>query len=129
MTAAPQADVVVAPSTQALARANLTGLNTAEASLRAAMQAEQANSPACVDHYYQSVAQAWPYLGPQVAAPDRTRAWNLYHAGLSKLVSTGQRFYRLAPDRGLRVNTPRGAGFVAIEYGGFPWHPDDFNRL
>jgi pimeloyl-ACP methyl ester carboxylesterase len=104
-------------------------LDATDASFRAAMQAEQANSPACVDYYYQSVAQTWPYLGRQIGAVDRARAWNLYHTALAKLVETGQRFYRLEPEHGLKVNTPAGAGFVAIEYAGFPWHPGDFNLL
>lgn len=104
-------------------------LDAAEASWRVASEAERANSPLCVDHYYHAAALSWPYLGPQVAEGDRQRAWQLYHASLSKLIETGQRFYRLEATRGLKVNTARGAGFVAIEYGGFPWQPDDFERL
>ena len=127
--AAPQTNLFVGQTTPAPVPLQANGLAAAEASLQAAMQAEQARSPACVDYYYQTVAQTWPYLGPRTSAVDRTRAWRLYHAGLTKLVATGQRFYRLDPEHGLKVNTPAGAGFIAIEYGGFPWQPDGFDRL
>lgn len=104
-------------------------LDAADASWRAATEAERANSSLCVDHYYHTATLTWPYLGPQVPEVDRQRAWQLYHSSLSKLVEAGQRFYRLEPNRGLKVNTPHGAGYVSIEYAGFPWQPDDFNRL
>lgn len=123
--------VAIAPATSApqIAASQSLALDAAEASLRAATQAEQTNSPASVDYYYQAAIQSWPYVGPQIESVVRTRAWGLYHNALSRLVVTGQRFNRLQANRGLQVNTPAGAGFVAIEYGGFPWHPDDFNRL
>lgn len=104
-------------------------LDAADASFQAGMRAEQANSPTCVDDYYQTVSQAWWYLGPQVLGADQARAWNLYHVGLARLVVAGQRYGRFDPARGLEVMTPGGPGLVAIEYAGFVWQPGDFNHL
>ncbi|MCA9147348.1 MAG: alpha/beta fold hydrolase [Planctomycetaceae bacterium] len=123
-----QANAFVAPQ-PIQAPVHSHALDAADASWRSASEAERANSSVCVDHYYHTAAVTWPCLGPQFPDADRQHAWQLYHASLAKLVETGQRFHRLEPDRGLKVNTAQGAGYVAIEYGGFPWQPDDFNRL
>ncbi len=110
-----------------------SSLERAEALYKLALASEQRQAPEAVDQYFQTVILSWRAIHfPTVSSPSdfrSRRAWNLYHSGLSGLIQNGQQHHRLDPRRGLLINTPTGAGYVSIHYRGFPWEPNDFDRL
>jgi pimeloyl-ACP methyl ester carboxylesterase len=108
-------------------------LAAAEGAYGEATQGEWRGSGDCVDDYFRAAMLSWRYLSatgfddPAAAAP--TRAWDLYHSSLGRLIVTGQQFGRFDPRRGLLIGTPTGLQSMAIRYRGFPWQPSDFRQL
>jgi hypothetical protein len=108
-------------------------LAAAEGAYGEATQGEWRKSGDCVDDYFRAAMLSWRFLSaigfddPATGPP--TRAWDLYHSSLARLLVTGQQFGRLDPRRGLLIGTPIGLRSVAIRYRGFPWQPSDFRQL
>jgi pimeloyl-ACP methyl ester carboxylesterase len=110
-----------------------TALASAENAYSLANLHEQNASSTCVDFYYQCIAFSWQHLRSNAFFHgDSRRPWRaneLYSSSLAKLIQTGQRFGRLDPSRGIRVNSGGRIVDVGITYYGFAWHPEDFDGL
>ncbi len=107
------------------------GVTMASYALTAGLEAERVKSGSCVDLYFEGVAFSWHFLQSKGAAarPEYSQAWQLYHESLARLLGAGQRFGRLDPSRGLRVETPVGPQTIPVAYHGFVWKPADFTRV
>ncbi|MHB1030244.1 MAG: esterase/lipase family protein [Pirellulaceae bacterium] len=130
----PQMVVLADKPRQAAAAAlsnPVLGVTLAGYALSAGLQAEQANLATCVDLYFETVAFSWNFLkSPGASArPEYEPAWQLYHNGLARLMSTGQRFGRLDPTAGLRVVTAAGSLIIPTTYQGFAWKSEDFSWI
>jgi hypothetical protein len=99
--------------------------------LSAGLEAERRDTATSVDLYFEVVTFSWHFLQSPgaVARPEYATAWQLYHHGLARLVAAGQRFGRLDPGNGLRVNTAVGPLTIPTSYHGFVWRPEDFTRV
>jgi len=108
-------------------------LTAAEESARRAVALEQAGQLTCVDAYYAATVSSYQVLVGGAFDPtcslEMTRAWQLYHACLAKLVVTAERSGRLDPVQGLQVVGPAGPTCVGVDYHGFAWQPFDFNHF
>ena len=107
------------------------GVTFAGYALSAAMDAERQKMVTCVDLYFEAVAFSWNFLQSPGASrrPEYSAAWQLYHLGLARLISSAQRFGRLDPTTGLSIMTPTGMQTFPTEYHGFLWKPADFTRV
>ncbi len=108
-------------------------LAAAEGSYARGDAQRKAESPCCVDSFFEAAASGWRYLEWSADTPPgdsrRNRAWQLYHSSLARLIETAQKFGRLNPSGGLSVKTPGGMLDVPVAYHGFAWQPSDFNSL
>ncbi|MHB8972841.1 MAG: esterase/lipase family protein [Pirellulaceae bacterium] len=131
----PQQMVVLADKPRQAAVAALAnpvlGVTLAGYALSAGLEAERAKLATCVDLYFETVAFSWNFLkSPGASArPEYDLAWQLYHNGLARLMGAGQRFGRLDPTAGLRVNTAAGSLVIPTTYQGFVWQAEDFSRI
>lgn len=107
------------------------GVTMAGYALSAGMEAERARQVTCVDLYFEGVTFSWHFLQSPgaTARPEYSRAWQLYHQSLERLVGSAQRFGRLDPTRGLTVVTPMGMQTIPTSYHGFVWRQSDFTRV
>jgi hypothetical protein len=96
-----------------------------------AIAREKHCDPSCVDYFFQAAANSWHGVEQQLERQGKAegRAADIYRSSLIKLIDAGQRFGRLDPRRGLQVFTDDGPLLVPTTYCGFPWRPEDFDRL
>jgi pimeloyl-ACP methyl ester carboxylesterase len=103
----------------------------ANQALSAGLEAERQQVATCVDLYFEAVTFSWHFMQVRGSAggAEFATAWQLYHHALARLVAAGQRFGRLDPGTGLRVNTAVGPLTIPTSYRGFVWRPEDFTRV
>ncbi|MDA8745413.1 alpha/beta fold hydrolase [Rubripirellula amarantea] len=106
-----------------------TGLSLAEWHYTQARTLEEADQAACVDHYYQAAAQAWPAIRDMPPSAAATRSWGLYHSAVAQMLSAAQRHGRWKSQVGLMVQGPAGLAPVPAIYHDFAWNPGDFDHL
>ncbi len=115
------------------AAASSSALEAAELTYTQACALEEQALPDCVDFFLQACSHSWQYLeGSITPGQDRgkhSRAWQLYHSSLAKLIAAGQKHGRLDLSGGLSVRTSSGQQEIPIAYHGFSWHPKDFSSL
>ena len=106
-------------------------LLAAEDSYLAGVQQEAKGCADCVDHYCRAARRAWPAIENELATAGRAtpRSADLYRSALAKLLTTGQRFGRWMPGRGLEVSTASGPAVLPATYHGFAWGPEEFHYL
>lgn len=106
-------------------------LAKAELAYGQAVARERHCDPSCVDYFFQAAINAWPDVELQLSSCGATegRAAGIYRSALIKLIEAGQRFGRFHPSRGLQVFTENGRTLIPTSYCGFPWQPQDFDRL
>lgn len=60
---------------------------------------------------------------------DFDRLADLYHASLLKFIQFAEEYGRRDPEQGILIQSSTGDEWVAIEYHGFAWQPEDFSDL
>lgn len=87
----------------------------------------------CVDGYFAATRSAWQAAlaaqQEQLATDFRDDASAQYHTCLKRLLLSAQKFGRLDPQSGLLIGQGADQVAVLIEVCGFPWSPDDFQKL
>jgi pimeloyl-ACP methyl ester carboxylesterase len=91
------------------------------------------NDDRCVDAYFSAIHSAWRAAMTAESEADstelRTAASAQYHAGLRRLLYSGQKFGRLDPRSGLQLSQGEAKATVPIVHCGFSWPPDSFQRI
>jgi pimeloyl-ACP methyl ester carboxylesterase len=94
------------------------------------LELEQQDEASCVDQFYQAARLAWPHVEQQRAEGRcGDDSVEIYHSALRKLISTGQRFGRFDPRRGLCIQDADGWIHVPTVHQGFPQRADEFDEL
>jgi pimeloyl-ACP methyl ester carboxylesterase len=91
---------------------------------------EAADSDASVDWYFAATRSAW--LAGQFGEGSQrleNQAGAAYCDGLTSLLRTGQRFGRLDPASGLRVQQASNVTTIPVVHRGFAWRDSDFQQL
>jgi pimeloyl-ACP methyl ester carboxylesterase len=106
-------------------------LTKAEIAYATACEAMTKGDACCVDEFFQAAQFSWRDLETHVCQRVRfsNRAIGIYRSSLNALITQGQRFKRLDPSAGLRIQSPHGWCTIPISYHGFPWSPEDFDEL
>ena len=104
---------------------------SAEAAYAQALAREARGDASCVDDFFLAATLAWPEVERRICVCGTAsgRAAEIYHSSLTKLISTGTRFCRLDPKRGLNIRTAEGYTSVPTSFHEFPWQPEDFDQL
>lgn len=100
-------------------------LASAEANFSAGIEAESADNPAAIDHYYAAAVDTWPLNVAGTMTPGDAGA-ELYRAAVRKLLATAAHFGRLDSSQGLTLGDGRR---IPVRYFGFRWQPADFRCL
>ncbi len=89
------------------------------------------NNSECVDHFFHAASFAWLDMEQQVSEgnPFVGRAGEIYRSSLIALIDEGQRYQRLDPSRGLRIQTADGWSVIPMVFHGFPRADKDFHEL
>lgn len=112
-----------APPKQAVDNAN--PLAEAEMEYLAAWRLEQAGDPACIDHYGNAAALAWPFVSSTGDSSTNDRGSFLYRSAVGRFLISASRFDRFDPTVGIATDSQ----IVPISFYGFPWRPDEFHRF
>ncbi len=119
----------VTPSVEAADHLPASGLVLAEQHFAQARALDDAGQAACVDHYYQAAALAWPALEGMSPSCRLAQPRDLYHSAVTQMLSAAQRHGRWSPTTGLMVQGAGGLTPVPAVYHDFAWEPGDFNEL
>lgn len=91
------------------------------------------NDDRCVDAYFSATHSAWRAAMAAQSEADstelRSAASAQYHAGLRRLLYSGQKFGRLDPRSGLQLGQGEAKATVPIVHCGFSWPSDSFQRI
>ena len=74
---------------------------------------------------------AWPGLEQDLPGGQscNQRACDVYHSSLARIIEAGQRFDKLDPRTGLRIQFDTGCKFIPIQLTGFPWRSFQIDEL